>query len=275
MFKLSRKKNEIRSKEAFAVEQSRRSKWYHYPTQATSDKDGLGDLLVEDPIYHLEESSLQPSRINAYTFSFDTTLKFADSYVIRYECSTSSVEKHGISNYIELASAFLGESHEWGTLIIDRASFAFIQIERFAKRFPGFSYWSKPNLVYPNKKYFEEFIDSKLTVDYEPANGKWYMKNLRHQYTDEYFRAVEGTKDYIITDFYEWTSNSISRIVNGDLADKFFYKMPDHLHNYDKGSWANFDFPFFFCNKDSVYHDIERDGAIEDQFYRESVKKNE
>ena len=79
MNRLSLSKNKITATEAFAIKHIRRSR-YKKPIDDFTQSD-LKDVLVDDPVYHLEQSSLNPKLFNRYFFNFDTTQKTGD-YVV-------------------------------------------------------------------------------------------------------------------------------------------------------------------------------------------------
>ena len=274
MFQVHKTGKGLTAKEAFAVKDFRRSNYWRYIDDYPPESDAA-DLMVKNPVYHLEESSLKPAKLNNYIFWFDTTIKSTGCYLIRYYCRDCTNESHGIGNYSPIARFFRGEGYEKGELKIDRNSFAFIKIERNTIRYPEFSYYFKPNLVKPENLYTIEFIDGRLIAEYQPVKGKWHLKTLCNEYSNEFYRVKFETKDYVISDYYEWQADSFSRYIPEALTKRFFYHMPGRVYNYDSTRSNRFSFPFYFCNRDSVYKDIERTGPLETQFYKMGIKPDD
>ncbi len=264
MFRLAKTKKEITASEAYAVTNFRRTSLYNNP-----GKDPEPDLLAVNPVYHLAASSLAPGKLDNYYLRFDTTNKDPDKYVIDYTSNSFSSETHGISNYDP--AKFSGECWEKGRLYIDRNTFAILQIERKSFRHPGYSYWGRPNMVI-GTNYFVEFINADLAINYAQTNGKWHINSLTYTFTNDFYKAVWGTKDFTITDVYEWRCDSISRYIDGALVDKFYRQLPDRVYAYDKRFWDNDQFPFTLHSKDSVYADLLKKGPLEEQYARESTR---
>jgi hypothetical protein len=269
MFRLSKNKHKIRSQEAFAVNELRRSAYHADIMNALEDNPV--DLLMLNPVYHLDSSSLNPVKFMSYRFSFDTTNKSND-YVIGYFCNDFSTDKHGIGDY-DLRD-MKGEEWETGELVIDRASFAIKKISRKSRRHQDYHYIYFPpqnNLtVYDHHKYFFEFIDGDMQVVYKQHNGKWYLQEMHRQYSNEFYLPVFGTKEFTITDFFEWYSDSTSRYTTKEYLDKFYQKMATAIHEYDTAFWKNERFPFHYADKQTLYRDLLGDGPVERQFYDET-----
>lgn len=261
MFKISKEQQQLSAKESFAVEHLRRSKFFQNPNHPYSNNPA--DLLIENPVYHLFESSLYPERLSGYSFSFDTASKSTIDYLINYWCPTFSREIHGCK---PLKGDFLGESWEHGKLIIDRQTFAIKQIERYAVRNRSYTYPRYNNLVIPERKYFCELADGALIVKYEMVNSRWYLKQLLHQYTNEFYRAVSNSKDFVITNYFEWNANSNSRFVTEELLNRFYYEMQMADISYDEEYWKANSFPFYLSNAAEVYKDLGDHGELVLQF---------
>lgn len=273
MFRLSKEKKEIKANEAFAVKQVRRSRLRSFINGESNARD-LPLIMRENPVYHLAAGSLAPGKLNSYYFSFDTSAHFSD-YVINYTCTEFSSDVHGGSEPMN-EDHFHGEAWEKGRLIIDRNSFAIKQVKRTTIRYPEYTYPRYNNFVWPDLKYTVELVDAQLEVNYEQVNGKWYVKSIYHKYANDFFTTgpMGGKKAYTISDVYEWESVALSKYTTKDVVDMFAAKDPFKKMNfaYDKHFWDEIAFPFHFHSKDSVYHDLERNGPIEDQFYAESKK---
>ncbi len=269
MFRLKPEKSMITAQEAFSVTQLRRSK-YH-PDIMNAKEDNPADLLIENPVYHLEISSLKPQRFASYQFKFDTAGKSND-YVIQYTCNDFSTDHHGISNYDRMGLD--GEVWEKGELVIDRETFAIKKISRKGLRHKDYIYKYVPipnnRFRYANHDYFFEFIEGDLQVEYALHDGRWYLDKIARQYTNEFYTPLFNEKVFVITDNFEWYSQSISRFTTADYVDKFYPIMATAIHNYDSQYWSQINYPFQFANKDTLYHDLSKDGPLENQFSDES-----
>ena len=269
MFRLSNSGKQLVAAEAFAVTRQRRSRYY--PDIMNAREDNPADLLPENPVYHLYGSSLQPGKFTSYRFEFDTTANTAD-YVIRYTCNDFSTDHHGIAYYDE--RDLKGEASEEGELIIERGTFAIKKISRKSLRHKDYIYKYVPmpnnQVVYANHKYFFEFTGGDLEAEYKQHHGKWYLNRICRRYTNEFYTPLFNEKAFVITDNFEWYSGEISRYTTDEYIDKFFPIMATAIHNYDQRYWREMNVPFFFANKASVYHDLQLDGDVEEQFYNES-----
>ncbi|MEA3443305.1 MAG: hypothetical protein U9R19_01115, partial [Bacteroidota bacterium] len=121
MFNISTKKNEIKSNESIAIEQIRRSKYYHAENLINDD---FNYIMYQNPVYHLKRSSINPRALDYYTFKFDTTASH-DTYIIEYTCSKFTSESHSVGNY--LTADIQDEGWESGKFTIDAHSYAFIK----------------------------------------------------------------------------------------------------------------------------------------------------
>ena len=220
MFRLKKNKKEIVADEAFAARHLRKTRYLSNLTNVI--EDNAADLLAENPIYHLASSALLPSKLYSYYLSFDTSNK-TDDYVINYLCSAYSTERHGI--LFSGKWPFSGESYETGRIVIDRSSFAFKKITRKSYRNPAYSYYLNPNDFCDRKRHYYEFGGGELDAEYEPHDGKWYLKALYHKYTNNFFVTGFATNDYVNTDVFEWRSDSVSRYITKDLLNSFRYRM--------------------------------------------------
>ncbi len=270
LFRVTKSASRIDAKEAIAFLQFRRVP-YRY-NQSNLLENNPVDLLAENPVYHLFDGSLNPGKFVDYKFNFDTTNKTRD-YVIKYRSMAVCSEHHGWSDRIYWSRFFRGESFEEGRLVIDRSTFAIKSVERIATRYPNYVYdpFYPKNLVGGMKKYFVEFVKARLHCEYKEVNGKWYLSQLDHEYTDEFI--LPGFESYVdvITEAAEWSADSLSRYVPVELAGSFYDRPPlNSGYPYNKNFWDETEFPFYFYNRDSVYRDIGRAGPIEAQFYKGS-----
>ncbi len=250
----------------FAIEHMRKSNHTYVIDDLQYDDYDFSALLRQNPVYHLAESSLNPNAFSFYEFSFDTLAEHTDDYTINYKCAGFSSEMHGVSNIREVG--WQGESREEGVLIIDRKTFAFKKIERKAYRNPWYHYPKNNNYLLPSKRYYEEFVDGKLTVEYYQEKDKWFPASLCYSYTNEFYKSATANKEFTITDVFEWHCDSVSHFIPSSLAD-IFYKdspLPLQKYTYHETQW---DIPlpsFCFFKKDDVYRDIEQENSIEGQF---------
>lgn len=187
-------KNRLTAKEAFALPAIRRSD-FSLDIKDFYDGGSLAELLAQNPVYHLEHSSLTPYYLERCKFHFDTTLTSEAKYVINYYCDYSS-DCHGILN---AATQFRGESYEMGTLLIDKPSFAFNRIERRSFRNRNYNYPFNNNFVLPSRNYFGEFVSGSFMVEYQPIEGSWFLNKLLYSYTNNFFKTVFGAKEFTIT----------------------------------------------------------------------------
>lgn len=262
MFNLSISKNEINAKEAFAVDQMRRSNYYK---TEYFDQDNFSDFMNQNPIYHLMSGLLNPNALAFYSFSFDTSASL-DNYIINYKCSNFTSENHGIDNYS--TADIDGEGWESGKLTINKESFAFIKIERNALRDKGYNYPKYNNFVLPDKKFTQEFVEGHLLAEYELIKDKWYLKTLIHTYTNEFFRTQTYQKAYVITECFEWFSDTVTRYIDNDLIDNFYFNPNLSIveYAYDESLWDFTIPPFYYFNKETIYKDLEKNIQIEQQF---------
>ncbi|MCW3120564.1 MAG: hypothetical protein JWQ38_56 [Flavipsychrobacter sp.] len=269
MFRLKSNRKEITANEAFAVRHMRRSR-LRPVINGESNKEDLPKIMSENPIYHLAESSLAMGKFDRCEFNFDTTNRTRD-YVISYVCKYFSSDSHGFNNP---GSTFYGESWEKGRLVIDRGSFAIKRIQRQSIRNPKYNYPKNNNFVWPDLKYVAEFVAAEMEADYEQVNDKWYVKSICHKYTNNFIEVKKTEPVYTLTDVYEWYSVNRSKYITKDVADMFAAKEQSKKmkFDYDKQFWDAAAFPFHYDDKDSVYHDLERNEPLEDQFYAESRK---
>lgn len=270
MFKLKKTGRSITASPAYAIRHLRRTAYY---TDITNKhKDNISFLMDENPVYNLAGSAIALNRLLMYNFNFDTSEKFED-YVIDYVCPTTSVENYGFAGDIE--STFRGSSYEFGRLVIDRKSLAIKKVLRNAKRNPNYVFPFFGGLNYTNDgKNTFEFSAGELSAEYEELNGKWYTKRLCRKYETVFYNRQGDTKEFDITDVFEWQADSASRYVSGDLVKEFYPRLRQYgTYNYDKEYWDNNNVPFYFYNKETVFKDLLKWGEPERQFVEQGKKE--
>lgn len=266
MFKVSTSNNLFTTKNAFAIQQMRRSDFFYDIADFKYGRDGFSTLLEQEPVYNLASSSLAPVALYDYSMHFDTINK-SDDYIIQYTCEAFSSDNHGIDNIAE--NRFLGECRESGTIVIDRNSFAFKKVERNSFRNKGFLYPKNNNWLRPSLNYYMNFIDGKLISEYTQVGGKWFLKRICREYTHEYYKAGLNSKEFTITEINEWYADSVTHFITADLIGKFYSSvdLPSCSYSYNKSKWSQLTHPFYFFNKQDIYVDIEKRGPIEQQFF--------
>lgn len=262
MFNLSRSHNQITSKEAFAVTEMRKSFFKHDVKDYYGDC--FNDLFNQNPIYHLENSSLNTKSFMEYSFSFDTIMLF-DTYVINYVCNYSS-DNHGIDNFSQVD--FKGESIEYGKIFIDKESFAIKRYERTSIRNKKYNYPKFNNFIRPSLNYTVEFLEGHLIMEYESINKKWYLKKILRDYTNEFYRTQTYNKEFTVTDVFEWYSDTPTRYIPEQLLDKFYFtpQLSNIKYYYNSSKWLKPLPGFYLYNKEKVYKDLEKKFNLEFQF---------
>lgn len=273
MFRLSKEKKHITSKEAFALRQVRRTRFVR--DHMNKQRDDASFLMTYNPVYYLSKSSLSLNKLYSYRFSYDT-IPDSVNYVIHYLCPKYSTEDFGFAGF-DINRFFPGCIYETGTIVIDRKTFAIRHVARKTVRNPGYSFYqSQINFIYPAKKYFYEFNNAELVADYEEHNGKWYLKMLNRRYCTDFFISDFGTKDCSITDVFEWRCDSISRYITADLLQSFYPKLLEYRpYTYNKAYWDSQEFPFYFYDRETVMKGLEVMGNVERQFYKEGLEEPE
>jgi hypothetical protein len=260
MFQVSNARKYLSAHESFATRSNRQSQFRS--SKVSDDKIHIGELLKENPIYHLDGSSLFPSKLSTYFFEFDSTSE-DDEYRINYRSNYSS-EIHGWENYHLLD--YHGESYEVGKIVIDKSTFAFKSINRRSFRYPDYHYPKNNNFLHPNLKFYAEFVDANLNISFTKSEQGWYLKDINHMYTMEYYDTYAQKKTYVISDIYELTFDSISRKVDYVYVKNFFPKL---LNNgaYDVMADDELNFPYYFFPKKVVWDDLRQDGQVGNDFF--------
>jgi hypothetical protein len=271
MFKLKKKADSIVAKEAYALRNIRRTETIN--NHMNEQRDNLADLMVCNPVYHISASALALNHLGSYRFSFDSSSN-KEEYVINYLSPKHTVETFGFVGW-DLDRLFRGFAYETGKLYIDRKTFAFRRIERQAFRNPGYSFYqSQANIIYPDRKYFFEFVGGTLIADYEQSNGKWFLSGLYRKYTTDFFYTGFGTKECTITDVFEWQADSLSLYVPGELLKSFFPRLMEYApYSYNKAYWQDVAFPFYFYDEQAVMHCLARAKDVDAMFAAEGLSK--
>lgn len=262
LFNLSSSNKHIISKEAFAVTEMRKSLFIY------DVKDYYGncfnDLFNQNPIYHLEESSLNPKSFMDYSFSFDT-LRLFDTYIVNYVCNYSS-DNHGIDNFSQVD--FKGESREYGKIFIDKESFAIKRYERTSIGNKKYNYPKFNNFIRPSLNYTVEFLEGHLIIEYATLHNKWYLKKILRDYTNEFYRTQTYSKEFTVTDAFEWYSDTPTRYIPKQLLDKFYFtpQLSNIKYSYNSSKWLKPLPGFYLYDKEKVYKDLARKLNLEFQF---------
>ncbi len=263
MFGVQKKKNRLLGSEAFAVSRLRRTALVYEPGHPNSNN--IAQLMEENVVYHLEGSSMDPAKFSKYRFTFDTSIKNDSYYVVKYFINDFSLEKHGVE---QLGNSFWGESYEKGELRIERGSFALISLKRNTYRYRNYTYPKNGgnNWVMPEKRYYVELRDGELELQYTKMNGKWYPYRMNHRFTNEFYRGGWGSMEYVVTCYYEWQNDSVSRYTTDEYHDRFFPKMQVWNIPYDAAYWKNENFPFHFNLKEAVFKELASTESNEPAF---------
>lgn len=248
--------------EAFATEYLRRS---NYREIENFNEDDFSDVMLQNPVYHLQNSILDLNGLKYYTYRYDTT-SAGDNYTILFQCNTFTTENHGVSNFTSIG--LQEEGIESGKLIIDKHTFAFIRIERNAVIRNGYNYPKYNNFILPDKLYTAEFVEGHLIINFRQIEGKWYLQDIMHKYTNNYFKIQTHEKTYSITECFEYFLETPTRYIKKDLFDKFNYN-PDlntTPYSYNTNAWNSFAPPYFFYPYKQVLKDLEKNMSLEEQY---------
>jgi hypothetical protein len=254
MFNLLKKRGVLNAKESVAVSSMRKSRYYKTDNLINDD---FTSFISENFVYNLKTSSVYKNALKYYDFTMDTTASH-DEYIINYTCSKFTSENHGVYNRSE--TGISDEGWERGRIVIDAKSFAFKELERFAYRYDWYNYPNNNNFVLPERRFFEEFIDGYLKVEYKETNGKWFLDKLMHSYTNEFFKTGSGDKAYVISEFFEWYSYGSQKFISNDLVDKLYFNL-DLFDLDDSYTQNEFKYksepPFYFHKKKSVIDNLK------------------
>lgn len=268
MMNITANKGGLHRTEAYAAKRIRRSNFVSEPGNAYDINPA--DLLADDPVYHISDGSLEPRRLFYYSFRFDTLHGSDTNYVVLYRSDDYSPEKHGIEN---LKDDFRGESWEYGSIVIDRYSFAIRRFTRESRRHESYNYPKYNNFVRPAMQYYVEFSDGSLVAEYEQMGSKWYVKRLCHRFTNDFRGTGRAmTRDVRLTNYYEWRADSMSRYTTDEYAGAFFNKMYMWPASYDELDWKRFNLPFYYGDSTSIYAGL---GKARGEQFRSNTKVRE
>lgn len=269
MFNLIKENKQTTAKESFAVEELRRSS-FQYPVPDFY-ADELPALFNQNPIYHLQESTLNLKALRYGYFSFDS-IQTAKTYVIDYYFNSNTSDSHGFDNFSTLN--FNGESYEYGTLWIDKDSYAIRRITRYAKRNNYYHYPKYNNFLVPSRAYTVEFSDGYLEAEYQQFQGKWYLNTLVRDYSNAFYKTQTYEKEYVITDHFEWYSGEITRLIPNDLIRQFYFnpEISQLKYNYHPKSWQKRLPEFQLAPQNQVYEELSKTIPLEQQFEKEGKK---
>ncbi len=259
MFQIDSKNKYLTASEAFAARFNRQS--LYKSNKVSDDQIHIAELLKENPIYHIDRSSILPSKLCSYFFQFDS-ISADNEYRINYHSNYSS-ETHGWDNYH--LQDYTGESYEIGQLIIDKSTLAFKSIHRHAYRYPNYHYPKNNNFLRPSLKFYVEFVDAILNISFFQSNDSWYLKDINHMYTLEYYDVYTSKKTYEISEAYELTFDSVSSSIEYTYHNKFFPKLLNTATYTDSMKEA-LDFTYYFFPKNKVWLHLSKDGPVESQF---------
>lgn len=244
MFRLTKGKKEITSKEAYSPKAFRRS--VDYEVNRLQHLDHFFDLLQENPIYHAVGTVLNYRSLNDFVFSMDTTKANDSTYAVHYESK----------NYNE-------ESLVSGTLYIDRYLFAIRKAERVNTKNTNNDY---RQVLSP--EYISDFESGSLSVEYEPIDGVWYMTKLLREYTSNIYYRMSGNRMSHITECFEWYADSITDRVSATLGDNFAEtsNLYGCKYEYKPDDWAVPQRPFVYFKQEEVYNSLDKRRPINEQF---------
>ena len=233
----------------------RRQPYRNLPIEGADATDGIvEEVFGVDPVFFQKQSSLASKVFNGATFQFDTTTASLDYYTIQYKANSSN-ECHG---FMWFPGGLRYESYEIGKLIIDRKSFAFVNISNRSFKNNWFLY-QEPynyNIVQPRGLHFFDFRGGQLDVWYKKAGDHWVLSHLRHGFTNDFERSNHAGfgHECLLGQFYEWKTDSVSRYVPGAMLP-LFYKSPMlHFVEMPKDTLSSWKSPsFFFFPKEKVY----------------------
>jgi hypothetical protein len=263
--KIYKRENELKTKESFAIIQLRRSNYYYPIDDYVSDD--IQDLMFENPVYYLMRNSLNPRAFDDYEFHFDTSSFLSKrEYVIQYRNKSLPSERHSIDGYEN--GFFSGEAFEEGSFVVDKETFALIEIERRSIRNPSYHYPQNNNYVMPNKKYTIEFGGAHLKIKFEKRNSKYVVKEMYHQFSHDFFDAYMGTKRFTISEFFEWNTVLQTKVLPKELENDFYETTALSIseYKYEPEAWKQLQFESFYVSKEKLYEDIGRTIPLETQF---------
>lgn len=258
MVRVKHKRGKLVPDYGFAVTTARWTQPEYEPGHPESNSIDIP--LAENIVHNLEGSSLLPTRFSKYRFAFDTNNKDDKVYVIKYLINDFSLEKHGVSN---LGTSFWGESYERGVITIECGTFALVRFQRQTFRYRDYTYFVNGgnNWVLPERRYYSELKDAALDVAYRKENDLWYADRILYHYTNEYYRGGWGKLEYVVTCYYEWKNDGISKYTTDQHHDKFFPAMLVYDKVFDRKKWTNLSIPFILADQHQVFEDLSNKGS--------------
>lgn len=244
MFKIATEKKGLTCSEAMATIAMRRS--YDYEKNRLEHLDHYFDLLTENPVLHPVGTVLNPGGVDAFSFRFDSTNTNKEWYVIVYE-----------------SQEFGKESISSGRLTINKNNFAISKIERIDRKNKRGDY-----RAVLSQDYVNDFVSGSFTAEYEEIEGKWYLKRLLREYTNQIYQRITGSKFSCITETFEWYAGTPKNTVSANLVDSYYNtsKLYRGKYVYNKNAWIEDEYPYIYFNKDEVYKGLSHSVPIEQQF---------
>ena len=94
-------------------------------------------------------------------------------------------------------------------------------------------------------------------------------------YTNNFFYTGFGSFAFQTTECTELYCDSTSRYIGEDLVKQFYPSayLAFRRYVYDKAYWEQQSYPYAFAAKDSMLHDLEYHGPLEQQFIDEGKKE--
>ena len=262
VMRIKNEKNKLDCDEAFGLQKIRRTR-YTIAIDQYYDH-ALYDVFKQNPVYHHDYSLLTPYFLRHGDFYIDST-STDSTWVISYSLRGITGENHGVDNYS--SEEFYGEADESGYYIINKDDYAILKIVREAKRDPKYEYPKNNNFLMPDLKYTGEFDEGYLEINYLNLNGKYFVKNIFHAHTNSFTHVATNQEVYQITDYSEWTCDSIGYIIDDTLMQQLnTYENNEFVkYTYHPEQWEQLP-PFFFVKQETVLNDIKKRGDLNTLF---------
>jgi hypothetical protein len=262
VMRITENENKLYCEEAFGIQNIRRTR-YTIAIDQYYDK-ALKDLFVQNPVYHHDFSLLTPYFLRHGDFYIDSA-STDSTWVISYTLRGITGENHGVDNYSP--EAFFGEADESGYYVIDKENYAILKIVRETKRDPKYEYPGYNNFLLPDLKYTGEFEEGYLEINYTLFEGKYYVKNIFHAHTNSFTHVATNQEVYRITDYSEFTCDSIGFYIDDNLMQDLKTYENNELvkYQYEPSLWELRP-PFFFVKRDTVMSDLQKRGDLTELF---------
>ncbi|MEZ5013294.1 MAG: hypothetical protein R2794_03310 [Chitinophagales bacterium] len=255
----------IQCSEAVGILALRRSD--HFEPFTYSNGDTYKDILLQNPIFHLSGSSLDPKFLKRYVFEI-SPLSNDSMWTIWYRNNAFITDNHGVDNYSY--TDFYGEGFETGIITIDKETMAILSFERRCIRNEKYGYPKYNNFILPDRKYTGEFNEAYLLIRFQKYGAQYYPATILHRFTNTYFSTVTYTKSFTISDYSAWYAGVpvtvISRGAYHALESYSFFdamRMP-----YNAGEWEFSLPPFYFEAEQEVKQGLSKKAPLEEQFIR-------